>query len=119
MAYKLRYVHIRVQFLNVKTVSESCHSCFSKTVLKGSEASSLILIWKLRVKGRHSVLVCSADVSTALVHSRHMAPVSRPSDVSVAAFTKTSHELRMLSSVTLNCQETKIVMHAGSQLSEL
>ena len=32
---------------------------------------------------------------------------------------KTSQELRMLSSVTLNCQATKIVMNAGSQLSEL
>ena len=32
---------------------------------------------------------------------------------------KTSQELRMLSSVTLNCQATKIVMDSGSQLSEL
>ena len=32
---------------------------------------------------------------------------------------ETSQELRMLSSVTLNCQATKIVMKSGSQLSEL
>ena len=32
---------------------------------------------------------------------------------------KTSQELQMLSSVTLNCQATKIVMKSGSQLSEL
>ena len=32
---------------------------------------------------------------------------------------KTLQELRMLSSVTLNCQVTKIVMDSGSQLSEL
>ena len=32
---------------------------------------------------------------------------------------KTSQELRMLSSVTLNRQATKIVMNSGSQLSEL
>ena len=32
---------------------------------------------------------------------------------------KTSQELRMLSSVTLNCQVTMIVMNLGSQLSEL
>ena len=32
---------------------------------------------------------------------------------------KTSQELRMLSTVTLNCQITKIVMVSGSQLSEL
>ena len=34
-------------------------------------------------------------------------------------FTKTSQELRMLSSVTINCQVTMIVMNSGSQLSEL
>ena len=32
---------------------------------------------------------------------------------------KTSQELRMLSSVTLNCQVTKIVMNSGSQVSKL
>ena len=32
---------------------------------------------------------------------------------------ETSQELRMLSSVTLDCQETKIVMNSGSQLSEI
>ena len=32
---------------------------------------------------------------------------------------ETSQELRMLSSVTINCQITKIVMVSGSQLSEL
>ena len=37
----------------------------------------------------------------------------------VAANNKTSQELRMLSSVTINCQITKIVMNSGSQLSVL
>ena len=32
---------------------------------------------------------------------------------------ETSQELRKLSSVTINCQVTKIVMNSGSQLSEL
>ena len=32
---------------------------------------------------------------------------------------KTSQELRMLSSVTLNCQVTMIVLRSGSQLSEM
>ena len=32
---------------------------------------------------------------------------------------KTSQELRMLSSVTINCQVTKIVMNSGAQMSEL
>ena len=35
------------------------------------------------------------------------------------SYNKTSQELRMLSSVTINCQITKIVMNSGSQLSEL
>ena len=34
-------------------------------------------------------------------------------------YVETSQELRMLSSVTINCQITKIVMNSGSQLSEL
>ena len=32
---------------------------------------------------------------------------------------ETSQELRMLSTVTLYCQVTKIVMNSGSQLSDL
>ena len=32
---------------------------------------------------------------------------------------ETLQELQMLSSVTINCQVTKIVMKSGSQLSEL
>ena len=32
---------------------------------------------------------------------------------------KTSQELQMLSSVTINCQATKNVMNSGSQLSVL
>ena len=32
---------------------------------------------------------------------------------------QTSQELGMLSSVTINCQVTQIVMNSGSQLSEL
>ena len=36
-----------------------------------------------------------------------------------ALIMKTSQELRMLSSVTINCQVTKIVMNSGSQLSVL
>jgi len=34
-------------------------------------------------------------------------------------YEQTSQELRMLSSVTLNCQATKIVMNSVFQLSEL
>ena len=33
--------------------------------------------------------------------------------------TQTSQDLRILSTVTLNCQVTKVVMNSGSQLSEL
>ena len=36
-------------------------------------------------------------------------------DLMFHSIVKTSQELRMLSSVTLNCQATKIVMDSGSQ----
>ena len=36
----------------------------------------------------------------------------------IRSIKETSQELRMLSSVTINCQITKIVMNSGSQLSE-
>ena len=36
----------------------------------------------------------------------------------IKVFKKTSQELQMLSSVTLNCQEPKTVRNSGSQLSE-
>ena len=39
--------------------------------------------------------------------------------VIVKLMIKTSQELQMLSSVTINCQVTKIVMNSGSQLSVL
>ena len=39
--------------------------------------------------------------------------------IALQKYKKTSQELRMLSSVTLNCQVTKIVMNSGSQLSEM
>ena len=37
----------------------------------------------------------------------------------IETYEETSQELRMLSSVTLDCQVTKIVMNSGSQLSAL
>ena len=40
-------------------------------------------------------------------------------DAATKARNKTSQELRMLSSVTINCQATKIVINPGSQLSVL
>ena len=39
--------------------------------------------------------------------------------IQLCQYHKTSQELRMLSSVTINCQITKLVMNSGSQLSEL
>ena len=46
-------------------------------------------------------------------HNKKKSPQNRNKDI------KTSQELRMLSSVTINCQVTKIVMNSGSQLLEL
>ena len=48
-------------------------------------------------------------------HSLHSIPMIKI----LKMMMKTSQELRMLSSVTLDCQGTKIVMNSGSQLSEL
>ena len=45
--------------------------------------------------------------------------VSQIKDQFMDQFEKTSQELRMLSSDTLNCQVTMIVMNSGSQLSEM
>ena len=49
------------------------------------------------------------------VTTQHLAGDMLPSQFTA----ETSQELRMLSSVTINCQITKIVMNSGSQLSEL
>ena len=40
-------------------------------------------------------------------------------NIDKSQISKISQELRMLSSVTINCQVTKIVMNSGSQLSVL
>ena len=49
-----------------------------------------------------------------------MYDAAMPNDVNAEVLLdKTLQELRMLSSVTVNCQVTKIVMNSGSQLSEL
>ena len=45
--------------------------------------------------------------------------VLEPKETQLDRILKTSQELRMLSSVTINCQVTKIVMNSGSQFSEL
>ena len=57
---------------------------------------------------RYMISVTISRLSNARVFAKK-APV----------FLQTSQELRMLSSVTINCQITKIVMNSGSQLSEL
>ena len=49
--------------------------------------------------------------------------IHTPQDIGIfiqyRALEETSQELRMLSSVTINCQVTKIVINPGSQLSVL
>ena len=44
-------------------------------------------------------------------------PFRAPGQPPAQRLIETSQELRMLSSVTLKCQVTKIVMNSGSQLS--
>ena len=52
------------------------------------------------------------------IHGRKLLSYGRTFHIHGKAL-KTSQELRMLSSVTINCQVTMIVMNPGSQLSVL
>ena len=62
-------------------------------------------------------LVCIAE--ECLLFSSLYSPKKSKGNVIEKVIKKTSQELRMLSSVTINCKETKIVMNPGSQLSVL
>ena len=53
-----------------------------------------------------------------IANGRISVPKSNESESGLMVL-KTLQELRMLSSVTLDCQVTKIVMDSGSQFSEL
>ena len=53
-----------------------------------------------------------------IANGRISVPKSNESESGLMVL-KTSQELRMLSSVTLDCQVTKIVIDSGSQFSEL
>ena len=55
-------------------------------------------------------IVNVAHVNTQFVYDNHLCK---------QLIFQTSQELPMLSSVTINCKITKIVMNSGSQLSEL
>ena len=50
---------------------------------------------------------------------RSLAPRLLVTNITLHIHQKTSQEVRMLSSVTINCQVTKIIMIPGSQLSVL
>ena len=62
----------------------------------------------------HIVGLCNCVFAYMYLHVRQMGTLFE-----VLIPFQTSQELQMLSSVTLNCQATKIVMESGSQLSEL
>ena len=53
-----------------------------------------------------------------IANGRISVPKSDESESGLMAL-KTLQELRMLSSVTLDCQVTRIVVNSGAQLSEL
>ena len=72
------------------------------------------------VRGHQGVsLVCLAGREEEHYQSPSFPPFIKVANQEVGDRKKTSQELRMLSSVTINCQITKIVMNSGSQLSEL
>ena len=69
-------------------------------------------------------LLTNSRISTSTSTARMVSPDNicpmcvAPLKLDVRNNLKTSQELRMLSSVTLNCQVTMIVANSGSQLSE-
>ena len=65
----------------------------------------LTILLSQQIEGIEAMLDGQADQDQVTTYHEH--------------WMKTSQELRMLSSVTINCQVTKIVMNSGSQLSEL
>ena len=80
------------------------HFCVEKNLSKNFLRGE-----KWQISGLFSICFFPAICGFLLVPSRSVASASD----------KTSQELRMLSTVTLNCQVTKIVLNSGSQLSEL
>ena len=69
-------------------------------------------------------ILTNMNIKSQLLDAKATKTNSQPVKFSVEIFKwdincKTSQELRMLSSVTINCEVTKIGMNSGSQLSEL
>ena len=72
-------------------------------------------------KFRNNLETCGAGKSfeASPQAGRHTASPGSYQPLYLYTLLQTSQELRMLSSVTINCQVTKIVMEPGSQLSVL
>jgi hypothetical protein len=83
---------------------------------KQSQRLVTLQFWQLRT-WIHDNLCCLSIKSDTGQHSQFLRCFTFHYGVSRKS--KTSQELRMLSSVTLNWQATKIVMNSGSQLSKL
>ena len=71
------------------------------------------------VQNRHDVSENVELFGRVMFLTRVIAAQSQKTVKFWVRYQKTSQELRMLSSVTINCQFKKIVMNSGSQLSEL
>ena len=68
---------------------------------------------------RLPLLLPVGDHSCYILHLANFNAFQKCSHPNFNTRTQTSQELRMLSSVTINCQVTKIVINPGSQLSVL
>ena len=79
------------------------------------------LLWRLQISPVYRIFIPSDGFDSS--HSwKFLKHEQNKNDYFEKIFTKfeeTSQELRMLSSVTINCQVTMIVMNPGSQLSVL
>ena len=92
---------------------------FLTELIKHNYLGTLLRLWR-RVK-RGADRICHIGVGDPKVVQPvlHFGHQNWKRFIARVLMRKTSQELRMLSSVTINCQITKIVMNTGSQLTEL
>ena len=94
-------------------------------ILEGKCSASTIQANEGGTKTQSGAPNCFPNTNAAPPHNHpileelEMALPLPKTKITTAATIKTLQELRMLSSVSLNCQVTKIVMNSGAQLSEL
>ena len=105
------------KLLLLKQLTSSTHRCLIVIVNIVLAITTTIIIFRQNLI--YLIAVTITNLKGIDFENRSMAYGYAFSLDFIPHFFKTSQELRMLSSVTINCQITKIVMNSGSQLSEL